>query len=132
MSSQKRLEDKRQRLLRSLPPLPQVLRASLFQRQIRCGTPSCHCAQGEGHPTFYLGFSLPEGKTAQITLPARLVPLAKRWIDNYHRWAKLLEELSAINRELLRRRWVEPQPAPRQAGPQSSPSANRKGGAPTW
>lgn len=129
MSSQKRLEDKRQRLLRSLPPLPQVLRASLFRRQIRCGTPSCHCAQGEGHPTFYLGFSLPEGKTAQITLPARLVPAAQRWIDNYHRWAKLLEELSAINGELLRQRWVDSETAPRQAGAPKPPRAKQKGGA---
>ena len=132
MDTQKRLEEKRQRLLHRLPPLPEVLRASLFERELRCGKPSCHCAKGKGHLAFYLGVSLPEGKTAQCTLPAQLVPLAKRWIDNYHRWTKLLEELSAINRELLRRRWVEPQRAPRKAGPQNAPSPNRKGGARTW
>jgi hypothetical protein len=107
-TNQRALERKRQRLLNLLPPLDQVLRASLFRRVRRCGKPGCHCAQGEGHPTFYLGVSFPEGKTTQVSLPKDLVPVARDWIGNYERLWQFIEEVSAVNRELLRQRWVEP------------------------
>ena len=105
--SQQNLEAKRRQLARSLPPLELILRGSLFRRMRRCGKPSCHCAQGEGHPVFTVGVSLPQGRTEQVCLPAELVPVARAWIRNYQRlWRRILQ-LSAINRELLRQRWVE-------------------------
>jgi hypothetical protein len=42
------------------------------------------------------------GRTEQISLPAKLVPLARRWVGNYRAWWKAVEKISAINRELLR------------------------------
>jgi hypothetical protein len=44
------------------------------------------------------------GKTEQVTVPADLLPVASEWIENYKRLCTLIEEVSAINRELLRRR----------------------------
>jgi hypothetical protein len=108
MTSRKSLERKRERLLRSVPPLEEVLRASLFERARRCGKPSCHCSSGEGHRSFYVGVSFAEGKTTQISLPPELVPLAREWIGNYERLWRFIEEISKVNRELLRERWVEP------------------------
>jgi hypothetical protein len=109
----KSIEAKRQRLLKSLPPLDQILRASLFKRRLRCGKPGCHCARGEGHPATYLGVTFPGGKTSQITLPKELVPVAREWIRNYQKLWKFIEGVSEINRELLRQRLVEP---PRRRG----------------
>ena len=37
-------------------------------------------------------------------MPAELLPLASEWTENYKRLWTLIEEVSAINRELLRRR----------------------------
>src|SRR3972149_11341941 len=108
MDRKGQLESKRQRLLRSLPPLERVLRASLFERSRRCGKATCHCAQGQGHPAFYLGVTFPGGKTEQISLPKEFVPVARGWIDNYDRLWRFIEAVSAVNRELLRQRWVEP------------------------
>jgi hypothetical protein len=54
-----------------------------------------------------VGVSLPEGKTEQVSLPAELVPVAKAWTRNYQRLWRRIEQLSAINRELLRQRWVD-------------------------
>jgi hypothetical protein len=102
------LEAKRRRLLKSLPPLEEILRASLFQRRLRCGKPGCHCAQGKGHPATYLGVTFPGGKTRQITLPTELVPVAREWIRNYKKLWEFIEGVSDINRELLRQRLVEP------------------------
>ena len=108
----KQIERKRRELTRDLPPLEQVLRASLFERAVRCGKASCHCADPEdpGHPTTYVSLALPEGRTSQVSLPRSLVPVAEAWIDNYRRWLEAVEGISALNHELLRGRWVEPPP----------------------
>ncbi len=108
MQRRRQLEQKRERLRSALPALGHVLRASLFQRHRRCGKSGCHCAQGEGHPAFYLGVSFAGGKTSQIFLPKELVPIAREWIRNYDRLWQFIEDVSAVNRELLRQRWVEP------------------------
>lgn len=104
------IERERKRLARHLPPIEEVLRASLFERAVRCGKPSCHCADPEdpGHRTAYVSLSLPGGRTSQVSLPQELVPVAEAWIDNYKRWLEAVERISAINHELLRGRWVEP------------------------
>jgi hypothetical protein len=95
-------------LAASLPPLHTVLRASLFTRQRRCGRRGCRCAKGAGHLTTYLATSRPGGRTEQISLPPALVPVARRWVAAYQRWWRVVEQISAINRVLMRRRWVEP------------------------
>ena len=108
----------RSRWAGGLPPIEDVLRASLFERGVRCGKPRCHCAEPEdrGHPTTYVSLALPGGRTSQVSLPRKLVPVAEEWIDNYRRWLKAVEEISAINHELLRRRWVEPPSGGRGGG----------------
>jgi hypothetical protein len=106
----KELERERKRAAGDLPPIGEVLRASLFERSVRCGKPNCHCADAEdpGHQTSYVSLSLAGGKTSQVSLPRSLVPVAEAWIDNYRRWLDAVERISAINHELLRGRWVEP------------------------
>lgn len=115
MSRDQRIQE-RELLTRGLPPIEEVLRASLFERFLRCGKQNCHCAGADdpGHRVAYVGLSLPGGKTSQVSLPQGLVPVAERWIANYRQWQEAVEQISAINHELLRRRWVEPPPAERR------------------
>ena len=117
MQRRRHLEQKRQRLCSFLPALEHVLRASLFERRRRCGKPGCHCAESEGHRAFYLSVSFAGGKTSQVFLPKELVPVARDWIRNYDRLWQFIEDVSAVNRELLRQRWVEPgrRPRPRRS-----------------
>ena len=96
--------DRRRRVVAGLPPFEEVLRGSVFVRTLRCGKPSCHCATGEGHRAAYLSVTLAGGRTEQISLPARLVPLARQWAGNYAKWCLAVEKVSAINRQLLRAR----------------------------
>jgi hypothetical protein len=42
-----------------------------------------------------------------VTVPEALVPTIRGWLKNYESWWEILEEVSAINRELLRKRWLE-------------------------
>ena len=102
--TRKQLEQRRAHLVRQAPELEHLLRGTLFERTRRCGRPTCHCAAGEGHRTSYVGVTLAVGKTEQVTVPADLLPVASEWTENYKRLCTLIEEVSAINRELLRRR----------------------------
>ena len=105
--SKRQLEQQRARLAQQAPDLTQVLRGSLFERTRRCGVPSCHCATGEGHPVVCVGVTMARGKSVQVTVPFELVPVVRQWTENYRRVWELIEEVSAVNRELLRERLVE-------------------------
>ncbi len=49
------LRKRRHQLVRSLPPIEQIVRGSLMETYKRCGRPNCHCAGGPGHgPKRYL------------------------------------------------------------------------------
>jgi hypothetical protein len=94
----------RQRVVAGLPPLEEILRGSVFVRSLRCGKAGCHCASGEGHRVAYLSVTHPGGRTEQISLPADLVATAEQWVSNYKAWWHAIEEMSAINRQVLRQR----------------------------
>lgn len=98
----KRLLDHRRRVLARLPPFEDLLRGSVVVRSLRCGKPGCRCAEGEGHRAIYLSVTHAGGRTEQISLPLDLVPLVERQVANYRAWWNAIEEISAINRELLR------------------------------
>jgi len=98
----RRRHERRARLLRSLPPLEEVLRGSIVERTVTCGSPGCHCASGPGHRVTAFSVTFPGGRTEQISLPPDLVPLARRWVGNSRRWTEAVEAISAINRDLLR------------------------------
>ena len=106
----RQLEARKQRIIAALPPLTEMLRGSLFERRITCGKAACRCAQGPGHPTTYLSVSFKNGQTVQITVPKTLVPRVRELVDNYSAWWAALEQVSEINRQLLRTRLL-------QAGP---------------
>ena len=120
------LHRRRDAILRRLPEFNEILRGSLFERHLRCGKPRCHCADGAKHRIFYLSVGFAGGRTEQITVPAKLVPVVRRWLDNYRRWRTAVEEVSAINRELVRRRLFDPtadhRPAPKRGGKPAAPS----------
>lgn len=101
----RRLLERRERSLRRLPKLTEVLRGTLAERHVRCGKPTCHCQTGPGHgPISYLNVSLGVGRNQQITIAVEDRPIAARLVRNYRRTQQVLEDISTINRELLQRR----------------------------
>lgn len=99
------LRRRRKQLLRNLPALDAILRGSLIERYKRCGKPGCKCAQGPGHgPKYYLSVSYP-GRAPQMDyVPQADHAAISARVANYHRIREILEQISEINRELLRRR----------------------------
>jgi hypothetical protein len=104
----KRLLERRAVLVSGLPAFAEVVRGSLITRYRRCGKPTCHCVTTGGHgPAHYLVVTLKPGKTEQILLSEEMLPVARRFLDNYDRWWAALEKVSAVNRRLLRLRVAE-------------------------
>ncbi len=100
------LRRRRTTLLKRLASVDlQILRGSLIERYIRCGKPGCKCAEGPGHgPKYYLSVSYPGRRPEQVYVPQKYEDQVKQFLANYRKIKKILEEISSINRELLKRR----------------------------
>jgi hypothetical protein len=97
---------RRERLLAQLPDLRQILRGSLVTRYRRCGRSNCHCAR-KGHPghgpAYYLKVTIAPGETLQVYVPKEHRDVAQAFIRNYRLTQRKLEEISALNRALLKK-----------------------------
>jgi uncharacterized protein DUF6788 len=104
-SSVAALRRRRRQLLRQLPPLDRLLRGSLIERYKPCGKPGCKCARGPGHgPKHYLSVSHYGQRPQMDYIPQDYQSQASECLANYHRLREILDEVCAINHELLCRR----------------------------
>ena len=99
------LRRRRRKLLSSLPPLERILRGSLIERYKRCGRPGCHCANDRGHgPKLYLSVSVSGERPQMDYVPSASHAQVSEFLANFHNVREMLNEICAINTELLRRR----------------------------
>ena len=99
------LRKRRAKLLRDLPPLARVLRGSLLEKYKRCGRPGCHCANDRGQgPKRYLSISTTSQRPQIDYVPNDAFSKVNKYLDNYRNVRDALNEICAINTELLRRR----------------------------
>lgn len=79
------------------------LRGTLHLRNVRCGKPSCHCAQGELHACLYL-VRRQGGKLRQMFVPREWEERVRQAIENHQEMEKLIEELSDLEWKRLKQR----------------------------
>lgn len=82
-----------------------LLRGTLSVRQTVCGKPNCRCARGERHTSHVLVASY-EGNPRQLYVPESLAPVVREWIAEYQKLRELLEILSGIHWDKVKRREV--------------------------
>ena len=100
------LRQRKAHLLRAFKPPPHLLHASLLERYLRCGKATCNChADGPKHgPFFYLNRCFAPGQVQSLLLKAQgQIDQARQGLAAYAQTQALLDELSQINYELLRR-----------------------------
>src|SRR5216684_4238602 len=74
----------------------------------RCGKQGCQCREGELHgPYLYVALRKPRGKGRLLYVPAELAEGVRRRMAVTTRVEAALEEISAINLELLSRRKLD-------------------------
>lgn len=71
------------------------LHGSLSERLAKCGKPTCHCADGEGHRSLYLVQSQ-AGKVRQICVPKAWQDPVRQAVGVYQEIRRLLDEVSAL------------------------------------
>jgi len=109
-----RLPQRKRRLVARLKIPPNALPGSLALTYRRCGKPSCHCADGQGHPLWSLTF-MAEGKKRVEHIPQAWVDAVRQRVDQGRKFKETLAELFVLNAELLFR---ERQQQPPKNGPQ--------------
>ena len=77
-----------------------ALPGSLALSHRRCGKPSCHCADGEGHPLWTLTF-MSGGKKRVETIPADWLDAIRPRVEAGRHFKETAAELLLINAELF-------------------------------
>ena len=96
-----------------------ALPGSLALSHRRCGKPSCHCADGDGHPLWTLTF-MAGGKKRVETIPADWLDTVRPRVKAGRRCKEAAAELLLLNAELLvLARNQRPRPTRRPASPTS-------------
>ncbi len=106
--SVRQLRTRRRRLAAGLPDVEALLRGALVDQRRRCGKEGCRCTRGELHgPYTYLTTRRGRGRSRLLYVPAALVELVRRRVDQTAQIEAALEEITAINAELLARRELD-------------------------
>lgn len=90
-----------------------ILGGSLSQTYRRCGKAGCHCADGVGHPTWTLTYSIDGEKHVQA-VPASSVGELERLADVGRRYKQAVVEMLAINAQLVTL-WCQQRKKPKAA-----------------
>jgi len=100
------LRQRKARLLLSFALPPQILHASLVERFLKCGKAKCHCHTGgpKHGPFFYLHRCFAKGQMQSLLLKSPTqIDQARQSVAAYAQVQQVLDEISQINHELLRR-----------------------------
>jgi len=100
------LRQRKAHLLRSFELSPHLLHASLVERFLKCGKANCHCQSGGSKhgPFFYLNRCFAKGQMQSLLLKsADQIDQARQSVAAYAQALQVLDQISQINHELLRR-----------------------------
>ena len=95
-----RLRRRIQRLLDQLHLPPSGLPGSLALSHRRCGKPSCHCADGQGHPAWSLTF-MRDGHKRVEKVPPDWVDSVRQRVEQARQFKKAVAEIFTANAQLL-------------------------------
>jgi hypothetical protein len=95
-----RLRQRKHSLLGRFQIPANALPGSLSQTHRRCGKPTCHCADGEGHPVWSLTFMV-DGKKRVERIPDEWVDEVRPLVEQGREFKDAVAEVFAANAQLL-------------------------------
>ena len=87
-------------LLRRFSIPRDLLPGSLTLSSTRCGKPSCHCAEGEGHPAWTLTF-MSHGQRRVERIPRDWAEEVRKRVEDGRQFQDAVREVLTANAELL-------------------------------
>ena len=95
-----RLRQRKFQLLRRFSIPADALPGSLSLTHLRCGKPTCHCADDRGHPVWSLTFMV-QGKKRVQHIPRDWVEEVRRGVRAGREFQDAVREVLAANAQLL-------------------------------
>jgi hypothetical protein len=95
-----RLRQRKFQLLRRFAIPAEALPGSLSLSHLRCGKPTCHCADDRGHPVWSLTYMV-QGKKRVQHIPKELVEEVRRRVQQGREFQDAVREVLAANAQLL-------------------------------
>ena len=90
--------------LKPLISYQELLKGSLTLRKQKCGKPNCKCAKTDyRHICLYIT-RRKDGKIEQLFIPKEKEELVRQWVSNYQDVQKLLEKISSLYWEKLKKK----------------------------
>jgi len=100
------LKEKRQQLIDKINAIEgKFLRGSVIVSYKKCGKPGCKCEHGKGHgPKYSMTINFPKRRPEHDYIPLKQITMVKEYVDNYHKFKDIVEQICAINRVIIKRR----------------------------
>src|ERR1700746_4076928 len=95
-----RLRQRKFQLLRRFSIPEDALPGSLALTHLRCGKPTCHCAEDRGHPVWSLTFMV-RGKKRVQHIPKECVEEVRRRVQEGREFQDAVREVLAANAQLF-------------------------------
>jgi len=95
-----RLRQRKGECLRRFRIPAEALPGSLTLTHSRCGKPNCHCASGEGHPSWSLTF-MAQGKKHVLRIPRDWLDEVRCRVEAGREFRQAVDEVFAANAQLL-------------------------------
>lgn len=92
---------RRDALVKRLKAVCPVINGSVVQGDWKCKVSGCRCQNGKLHTAVTLTWK-EEKKTRTLYIPIDLREEVKEWNEEYKRIKGLIEEISELNREIIR------------------------------
>jgi len=102
MKSQRRLEAKREKLLKELAGVGAFIEGSVGRNGWHCSNPTCKCQQGQLHRATVLTWKQKQ-KTVSRHVPKALEPQVRQWVAEGKRVRMLVKQIASIQREIFYR-----------------------------
>lgn len=101
MDAIEQVEKERQKLMKELPSLKEILRSTISRNYMTCGYKKCRCHKGEKHgPFVYLGTKV-KGKLKMYFVPKELEKEVREGVKRYNILWEKIYRLCDLNREIL-------------------------------
>ena len=95
-----RLRQRKFQLVRRFHIPEDALPGSLSLTHLRCGKPTCHCAEDRGHPVWSLTFMV-QGKKQVQHIPKEWVEEVRRRVEAGREFQDAVREVLSANAQLL-------------------------------
>ena len=93
---------RKKQILNYLSKTTDMMKGSLAESYRSCGKKGCKCQRGELHRGYFFSFSA-KGKQNMFYVPKKYYNKMKKLTNNWKHHKKLLEELTDINVQLIKK-----------------------------